>query len=262
MNKNLWVRNIRPLWIREKIYFHFLTNTTLSDRKEILETSLEFFPNIRLEGRRSDIIYHQIFITGIYELKLSKIILKLAKNGGLLLDAGANIGYYSLLWTGARKDNQSIAFEPVPQNIALLRRNIARNRLQNQIQTVEKALSTFRGKTYFTFGSWEQTGWGGIVLDKKNSDLEVPVISMDEFAYENNIRKINVLKIDTEGADTLVLRGASNLLKSHQIAHIFYEKNLARMEKLNLDQGEAEKLLYSFGYHIRPLGKMNFYAFI
>lgn len=61
-----------------------------------------------------------------------------------------------------------------------------------------------------------------------------------------------MLKIDVEGADTLVLRGAEALLRARRIGTIFFEDNLTRMAKLGIARGEAQALLESCGYRCTP----------
>lgn len=66
-----------------------------------------------------DVISGQIALTGFYEYELSKKIVNLGKTsdrGGLLVDVGANLGYFSLLWLGADERNEAIAIEASPRN--------------------------------------------------------------------------------------------------------------------------------------------------
>ncbi|HEY9300706.1 MAG TPA: FkbM family methyltransferase, partial [Phormidium sp.] len=85
------------------------------------------------------------------------------------------------------------------------------------------------------------------------NSVEVPVTSLDDFFIDKDII-IDVLKIDTEGADTWVLQGAEGLLRSHKIRHIFFEENATRMAALGLLPGEAQAFLQSCGYQVERLG--------
>jgi len=71
---------------------------------------------------------------------------------------------------------------------------------------------------------------------------------------------IDVLKIDTEGADTWVLQGAYQLLKEKRIKHIFFEENKVRMSALGILSETAKDLLLSCGYQITPMGSGEWYA--
>ena len=74
--------------------------------------------------------------------------------------------------------------------------------------------------------------------------------------------QIEVLKIDTEGADSWVLRGAEGLLRARCVQHIFFELNLSRMKQLGIQPAEPIEFLDSVGYRATPLDlrKTEYYA--
>ena len=84
-----------------------------------------------------DCISDVIAFTGVYELKLSRRISELARRGGILIDVGANLGYYSLMWAALNPRNKCIAFEASPRNIEILRHNISTNGLDKQITLIQ-----------------------------------------------------------------------------------------------------------------------------
>lgn len=71
-----------------------------------------------------------IAFTGVYEMSLTKRVVDLARQGGVLVDVGANLGYFPLLWAALNRENKCFAFEASPRNIPLLNRNISRNSLE------------------------------------------------------------------------------------------------------------------------------------
>lgn len=66
-----------------------------------------------------------IAFLGFYELPLTRRIVKLAQKGGLLVDVGANYGYFSLLWGSQKKGNRTIAFEASPRNHEAIEANVS-----------------------------------------------------------------------------------------------------------------------------------------
>src|SRR5687768_3620794 len=78
---------------------------------------LEFGKNIKLDLSKNDVGHKSIIFNGFYELELSRTMVELARKGGLLVDVGANYGYFSCLWVSQRPDNKAIAFEASPENI-------------------------------------------------------------------------------------------------------------------------------------------------
>ncbi|NEO43483.1 MAG: FkbM family methyltransferase [Moorea sp. SIO4A3] len=223
--------------------------------------NLEFAPQIKLKLMPTDASHKMIAFCGFYELPVSRRIAKLSRSGGLMVDVGANYGYYSCLWAAASSQNKVIAFEASPKNSSALKHNIINNRLETQIDIREIALGKESGNLRFDLGPDEQSGWGGLVVENSPNTIEVPVVSLDE-VFVNNNDHIDVLKIDTEGADTWVLQGAEQLLRSHRIKHIFFEENKVRMSKLDIKPGEAQKFLQNCGYRLESLGPGEWYASI
>ena len=199
-----------------------------------------------------DVISGNIAFTGFYELAASQRLLQLASRGGLLVDVGANMGYFSLLWAGANPSARVIAFEAAPRNIALFHENIHRNQLSGRIVLVPKAAGERAGSIAFETGPTDQTGWGGISAGTGEGAIEVPLVRLDQ---ELASTRIDLLKVDVEGADTWVLRGCETLLRQKLIGTILFEQNRPRMERLGIAPGEAQSFLRDLGYTCMPDGK-------
>jgi FkbM family methyltransferase len=252
--------NISPLWLREKFFWKlFLTQT---DRFPSLfeNATLELAPHISLKLMPTDISHKMIAFCGFYELPVSRRIVKLAKAGGFMIDVGANYGYYSCLWAANRPNNKVIAFEASPRNSSALKLNLIKNELITQVEVYEIAVGKERGHLFFDMGPEEQSGWGGLLVDEQSDAIQVPVISLDQMFLKTDYLNIDLLKIDTEGADTWVLQGAEQLLRSHRIHNIFFEENTVRMAKLGIEPEEAQKMLKDCGYRLISLGKGEWYA--
>ncbi len=96
--------------------------------------SLRHCPLVSMELVPGDWISACIAFTGVYQPALTRRIIEAARQGGTLVDIGAILGYFALLWAGCNSSNKCIAFEASPRNIDLLRRNVNHNRLGGQIQ--------------------------------------------------------------------------------------------------------------------------------
>ncbi|KAA6351940.1 hypothetical protein EZS27_000737 [termite gut metagenome] len=124
------------------------------------------------------------------------------------------------------------------------------------------AVGKEKGKLKFNLKNEDnQTGWGGLSLNKDSNLIEVDVCTLDDYAAANNISKINVLKIDTEGADTWVLYGAKELLRNKKIDHIFFENNMERMRLLNIAPNDAKDFLEKLDYVVKQQSPDDFYAY-
>ena len=258
--KSHWLKNVKSLWLREKLYFKFYARKkNILDPRLFQEASLEFAPDMRLTLCPTDIAHKQIALTGCYELSVSRKIAALARKGGLLVDVGANYGYYSLMWAGTLPGNRVIAFEASHLNSTALDENGVRNGAAGRIQIFDLAVGKQQGRMPFGLGPVGETGWGGLSLDDPGLD-EVEVVTLDEVMSKKISKQIEVLKIDVEGADAWVLEGARDLLKNHSIAHIFFEENNERMKKLNIAKGETQKIVVACGYRLQRLSQEEWYA--
>jgi len=253
---------IKPLWLREKIYWKLYSKKVKQYENLFENASLEFAPKTYLKLMSSDVGHQQLAFTGFYERDVTLGIVKLSTLGGLMVDVGANYGYYSCLWASAGTSNHVIAFEASPNNVVPLKNNIDRNNLAEQITLENLAVGKEKGILPFSFGSSDkQSGWGGILKENEKGDCQVNVIALDDyFSNKDTNFMINVLKIDVEGGDTLVLQGARKLLQNHQIQHIFFEENLERMDKLGVTLGVAQNILESSGYKVEKLRAGEYYA--
>ncbi|QIK36799.1 FkbM family methyltransferase [Caldichromatium japonicum] len=200
-----------------------------------------------------DIISDALAASGLWEPELTQRLLAQAQEGGLLVEVGANLGYFSLLWAQAHPANRVIALEPAPRNIELFRASIACNGLSGRVSLLPVAAGPRLALMPFDLGPEVQTGWGGVVWDEARalSPTQVVVVPLDELLAE--IPQIAVLKIDVEGFDTLVLEGCRRLLSERRILTLYYEQNHPRMAALGIDPGRAHSLLAELGYETWPL---------
>ncbi|MDB5138668.1 MAG: hypothetical protein JWR12_584 [Mucilaginibacter sp.] len=104
------------------------------------DIKLSFNKDIKLDLVKTDVGHKSIIFNGYYELNLTKDILKYASEGGLLVDVGANYGYFSSLWASVNARNKVIAFEASPANVGPLKNNISKNGLDGQVTVVPMAM--------------------------------------------------------------------------------------------------------------------------
>lgn len=211
---------------------------------------LAYAPQIRMELVPGDVSHGSIAFTGFVELSLTRRLACLAKSGGLLIDVGANAGYFSLLWASAGQSNRVIALEASPRNVELLRRNVRRNGLEGRIDIHPYAAGKEPGRLEFDTGPAEQTGWGGFTLKVGANTISVEVLRVDELVPPSTL--VEALKVDVEGADTWVLMGCERLLRAKRVRHIFFEQNKPRLRALGIQENDAVEFLESVGYMAIP----------
>jgi FkbM family methyltransferase len=142
-------------------------------------------------------------------------------DGDTVIDAGSHIGLFALCAAKYKKCNV-YAFEPNPDIIPLLKENIEENNLGKEISIIPFGLSDAACDVEFNI-SLQNVRASTIVEDKKDKKLKwekdttsVHCVSLDDWAKENKITKIDFIKADIEGAERLLLQGAENVLKTMQ----------------------------------------------
>src|SRR5467141_3719936 len=178
---------------------------------------------------------------------------KVLSQGKVFVDVGANFGVYTLVASrlvGAT--GKFIALEPTAQSFAVLRENIALNHFAN-VRAFQVALTQSSGKAWLYHG-WDPVG-NSLGKDPLSSDEgeEVQTESLDNLLEENGIGRVDVIKVDVEGAEELVLRGAAKTLTTSSPLVIF-EFNPGCAANLKLSPYGARDFLESLGYEFVVLG--------
>ena len=125
MTQRPFLLRTAPLWLRTKFYYRFFR--AKKRRPEFFrDAPLEFAPGFRMDLHEGDEGHGQMAFTGFYELELSRRLFQLAEAGGLLVDVGANYGYFSLIWAARNPRNRVIAYEASPRNQPALVSNVSK----------------------------------------------------------------------------------------------------------------------------------------
>lgn len=187
---------------------------------------LRFAPQTRMRLRAGDWAHVSIAFMGVYELPLTRLVLSVARRSpdGLMIDVGANYGYFALLWTSLHPENRAIAFEPAPANAAALSANVASNGFAARVEVVPAAVGRERGEVRFTQDT-EQSGWSRI-SDNGMTGQALPLITLDD-AIPASRGPIALLKIDTEGHDWAVLEGGRGLFIGRRVDVAVFECDAA-----------------------------------
>src|SRR5260370_3666073 len=172
---------------------------------------------------------------------------KVLSPGKVFIDVGANFGVYTLVASKlVGTSGRVIAFEPTAQSFAILRQNIALNHFAN-VRAFQFALAQRRGKAWLYHG-WDPVG-NSLGKDPLcgNEGEEVQTEALDKLLEEKGIDRVHAIKIDVDGAEELVLRGAIRCLTTHRPLVIF-EFNPCSADRLVLSPCGASDLLVSLGY--------------
>ena len=151
---------------------------------------------------------------GRYEPQKTRFVLAEIEPGMTVVDVGVNKGYYTLMAASLLKGNgRVLSFEPSPDNCEWIRRSIDANGFEN-IKLFEIALSDAEGEMKLHLGT---TSGSHSITDtnfaRSGDSVMVKTNTLDNILAEEGIDGVDVMKVDVEGAEALVIKGASALLR-------------------------------------------------
>ncbi|MHB8604252.1 MAG: FkbM family methyltransferase [Thermoplasmatota archaeon] len=186
---------------------------------------------------------------GVYEPAQTALVTRVVKPGDVVIDAGANVGYYTLLLARLVGPTGRVhAFEPHPANLAMLRRNIAANSFTNVV-IHENALSDRAGKVEF----FEHTSLGGHSLGIKEKGREHDAIAVDAVTLDDALAtepRIDFWKMDIEGAEGLALRGATAVLARSPALKLMTEYDQRHMSHFPVKAPDYVDALVAAGFRL------------
>jgi FkbM family methyltransferase len=152
--------------------------------------------------------------TGTYEKGILLYLRSILKKGDCFVDVGANIGLMSIFAAECvGREGKILAFEAHPKTAILLQENIELNGLKN-IQVCQYALGSTEGKTHI-YDNWQVNRGGASLVVKTDASeaYEIDIHSMDQVFPADRIPK--AIKIDVEGFELEVLKGATETIRKH-----------------------------------------------
>jgi FkbM family methyltransferase len=150
--------------------------------------------------------------------------LGLIRRGDVVFDVGANLGYYTLLFSHlAGPEGEVHAFEPVPATFERLAAKLARECRSGNARANRTAVGDTTGTTVLYLpgsdhgqASLARHADGSWSAGPAVTEHESPLTTLDAYAREREVRRIDFLKCDVEGAELAVLRGGAGLLARHR----------------------------------------------
>ncbi len=206
-------------------------------------------------------VYQSIVRGRLNELLEIEFLLDIVQPGMTFLDVGCNVGLFSLMLSDAIGDGRIFAFEPTTRTVKILKDNIALNGFEN-ITPVHTALGNHIGKVVLKLND---DGIDGLNTIGKPTHEEckivggetVDIITLDDFVKESGIERVDLIKVDVEGAELQVFEGACRILNGDNPPFIIYESNYRTTAGFNYHPAETIWYLEACGYECFHLDAEN-----
>ena len=154
---------------------------------------------------------------GLHEFNDMSFLLHFLRQGDTFADIGANVGSFTML-ACAHVGANSLTFEPVPATFAKLKRNIEANKINDKVTAYNAAVGSEPGTIHFTNTMDTQNH---VSKEGGSGTIEVPVMTLDQVTQTKPIPIL--MKVDVEGFETEVIKGASKTLEQEGVKAIIIE---------------------------------------
>jgi FkbM family methyltransferase len=176
-----------------------------------------------------------------------------------IFDGGAFKGYVSLKYNKLFPNSTIHSFEPYPESFSTLKRNTLQHR---NIKPYNKGLGEYVGISKFHSNNFAPTNsllathvegdsnWGGEkILDTKEI-LDIELTTIDQIVEEENIKRIDILKLDVQGAEYQVMAGAKKTIEKGLIGLIYTEIITIPTYENQQELDEALKMFREYGFEL------------
>lgn len=161
-----------------------------------------------------------IYLYGCYDYPITRLIETLIAPGMVFFDVGANAGFFSLL--ASTRCEQVYAFEPLPSNLRRIGRNLEINHLKN-VTVVDRAVGDREDTATLYVPDSDNSGLASLNSSVGGTSFAVPLITLDGFVRERGLTRVDVIKIDIEGAEVMAFEGAREMLSRPDAPDVIFE---------------------------------------
>jgi FkbM family methyltransferase len=192
-----------------------------------------------------------VFVTGCYEPNEFCLLSRLLKPGMTFIDIGANMGLYTLF--AARRIGESgcvVAIEPSTREMRILTNNVEQNALRS-VKLYPMAVSDRESEAELLVASLQNSGHNTLGAFGYNTALDhkekVRAMRLDELVQSEKLSRVDVIKMDIEGAELAAMRGAGDTLQRFRPVMLFELSDRA-LQHQNSTSADVLALLGQYGY--------------
>jgi len=181
--------------------------------------------------------------TGLHEFPDMMFLLHFLRVEDLFVDVGANVGSYTILASSA-VGAKGVAFEPVPSTYMRLVENMRLNHLDEKVKCINKGVGAQQGSIAFTTVS-DTTNHALAPGEKTDDAVSVEMTTLDSALHGESP---TLVKIDVEGYETLVLKGAQKILGMQSLRSVIMELN-GSGSRYGFDESLILELMFDHGFN-------------
>lgn len=201
-------------------------------------------------------IAQDIFTYGAYERDTLQVILKFLPENGTFVDVGANTGTLAIPIAIGRPGAAVVCIEADPKIHGFLQENLNRNGCERVRTVCCVAGAVDRRSVPFFRAPDEKFGMGSLGPQFSEAPILLEQESLDSILASLHLARVDVLKIDVEGAELAVLKGAQQLLISEPAPTVIFEfADWAEARIPGQRAGDAQAFLLANGYRLFHLGR-------
>jgi FkbM family methyltransferase len=211
------------------------------------EVIVDWIGGTRLAARRGMTGVTGNIYAGLHEFADMAFVLHFLRSSDLFADVGANVGSYTILASGVVRCH-TVAFEPDPLTAAALERNVNLNQIANLVEIRVAAVGERHGIVRFSTGLDTENH---VVSAVDPSGRDVPIQTLDQTFLDSG-RIPALIKLDVEGYEAEVLRGALALLAAPGLKAILTENRSPPVVDALRNAGLTEVAYDAFGHQLVP----------
>jgi FkbM family methyltransferase len=231
--------------------FRYLIRQYLGARSDSIPEMVYSFKDGRKFEIGPDDVYWGIYYGLGYEPEVTNILSKLIKPKDIILDIGTNFGWYTTLFAKIVGTEGKIhSFEPSPTTCEKLQKNIQLNQCENLVAVNRYAVSDREGSTKIHVFTKRSHACASLsTLGEEDYEaFDTPLTTVNRYIMDAGIDRVGFLKIDVEGSELDVLKGASNLLSSASAPPMMIEINDDTSKSFGYGARQIWEQLSSYGY--------------
>jgi len=260
-----WLTNLTRKWYFNVARFNIITRIIEKifrlihnpDKRndDFIETIITYDKNSKIHINTSSFLEWQIFFRGYYELEIVNSIKKYLVRGGTFVDVGVNVGIHSII--ASKIAGKVIAIEPVEDILDRFQKNCKLNKINNVF--IFKLAASDKEETTLFYPPKEKAVDNGVgslykghTPDNTVQEIKVKTKTLDDILRDE--KRVDYIKIDTEGHDGRIIMGSLNIIKKHHPFIVFeFVEPCWKLSGVTLEM--VKKELELIGYSFKRIGK-------